>query len=107
MDESEQQQQQPSEPGPQSLEAKKEEGTTHLNLRVLSQNGNEIFFKMKPTTKLSRLMKAYCERQSISSSAVRFLYDGQRVQDEQTPADLDMEENDIIDVVLQQTGGTQ
>lgn len=89
--------------------AKKEEEegkTKTINVRVVSQNGNEVQIKMKPTTEFRRMMKAYCERQGVSQSAVRFLFDGQRVGEEQTPKELGMESDDVIDVVLQQTGGT-
>jgi len=50
-------------------------------------------------------MDAYCQRQAIDANSIRFLYDGQRIQAEHTPKELDMEDNDIIDAVLQQTGG--
>jgi len=76
-----------------------------INLRVVSQDGNEVYFKIKKQTPLRKLMDAYCQRQAIDSNSIRFLYDGQRIQAEQTPKELDMEDNDIIDAVLQQTGG--
>lgn len=76
-----------------------------LNLRVISQHGNETFFKLKRTTALGKLMSAYCERSGIDEKSVRFLYDGKRLLGTETPADLEMEDNDIVDVMLQQTGG--
>eukprot|EP01115_Flamella_aegyptia_P014861 TRINITY_DN8744_c0_g3_i1.p1 TRINITY_DN8744_c0_g3~~TRINITY_DN8744_c0_g3_i1.p1 ORF type:complete len:101 (+),score=28.95 TRINITY_DN8744_c0_g3_i1:23-304(+) len=77
----------------------------HINLRVVSQNGTEVYFKIKKNTALRKLMDAYCDRQAQARNSVRFLYDGQRMQPEQTPKELDMEDNDIIDAVLAQTGG--
>jgi small ubiquitin-related modifier len=77
----------------------------HINLRVASPDGGEVFFKIKKTTALKKLMDAYCEKQAIGTDSVRFLYDGQRVTADQTPLSLDMDDNDIIDAVLQQTGG--
>jgi len=86
--------------------SKEEEAKTdHINLRVVAQDGGEVFFKIKKSTQLRKLMDAYCDRQAISPNSIRFLYDGQRVREEQTPQELDMEDNDIIDAVLQQTGG--
>mmetsp|Transcript_6289 Transcript_6289/g.8757 ORF Transcript_6289/g.8757 Transcript_6289/m.8757 type:complete len:97 (-) Transcript_6289:191-481(-) len=84
--------------------SQKEDPNT-INLRVVSQDGNEVYFKIKKHTQLKKLMDAYCQRQAIESNSIRFLYDGQRLQPEQTPQDLEMEDNDIIDAVLQQTGG--
>lgn len=59
-------------------------GTEHLNIKV-TDNNNEVFFKIKRTTKLEKLMNAFCERQGKSMTAVRFLFDGTRVQPTDTP----------------------
>jgi small ubiquitin-related modifier len=37
-----------------------------LNLKVKSQDGEEVFFKIKSSTQLKKLMDAYCQRQSVS-----------------------------------------
>ena len=52
---------------------------------------------------MKKLMGAYCDRQGVSMESIRFLYNGQRMQNEQTPEMLDMEDNDIIDAVLAQS----
>nr|CAG8611170.1 4681_t:CDS:2 [Entrophospora candida] len=49
-------------------------------------------------------MDAYCERQGKSLASLRFLYDGERVQSHNTPAELDMEDGDSIDVMVEQIG---
>lgn len=56
----------------------------HLNIKV-SDNNNEIFFKIKRSTKLEKLMTAFCDRQGKSTSSVRFLFEGTRVQPTDTP----------------------
>lgn len=58
--------------------------TEHLNIKV-TDNNNEVFFKIKRTTKLEKLMGAFCERQGKALSSVRFLFDGTRVQASDTP----------------------
>merc|ERR1712046_498835 len=85
-------------------EDKKDVGE-HINLKVVTQDGNEIYFKCKQTTPLQKLMRAFCQRQGVQMNAVRFLFDGTRVRDSQTPKDLAMEDGDIIDVMMEQTGG--
>ncbi|XP_075393958.1 small ubiquitin-related modifier 2-A-like [Tenrec ecaudatus] len=67
-------------------EGVKTENNDHLNLKVVGQGGSGVQFKIKRQTPLSKLMKAYCERQD-------------------TPAQLEMEDEDTIDVFQQQTGG--
>ncbi|XP_021535097.1 small ubiquitin-related modifier 2-like isoform X2 [Neomonachus schauinslandi] len=68
-------------------EKPKEEVTTennnHIHLKVAGQDGSLVYFKIKRHTLLSKLMKAYCERQAL----------------------LEMQDEDIIDVFQQQTGG--
>ena len=80
----------------------------HINLRVVSQvhillfllslhlyvylhttqDGTEVYFKIKKQTPLRKLMDAYCQRQGISPNSIRFLYDGQRIQAERTPKEV-------------------
>ncbi|CAH0047930.1 unnamed protein product [Clonostachys solani] len=76
----------------------------HLNIKV-SDNNNEIFFKIKRTTKLEKLMTAFCERQGKSISSVRFLFEGTRVQPSDTPEALEMTDGDQLDVHQEQVGG--
>lgn len=56
----------------------------HLNIKV-TDNNNEVFFKIKRSTQLKKLMDAFCERQGKQASTVRFLFDGTRVRPEDTP----------------------
>jgi hypothetical protein len=56
----------------------------HLNIKV-TDNNNEVFFKIKRSTKLEKLMSAFCDRQGKSMQSVRFLFEGQRVQPGDTP----------------------
>src|SRR6185436_17169859 len=58
--------------------------TEHLNIKV-TDNNNEVFFKIKRTTALKKLMDAFCERQGKSPHSVRFLFDGLRVNATDSP----------------------
>ena len=42
----------------------KDEETIHL--KVKSQDNEEVFFKIKRTTQLKKLMDKYCERQGVN-----------------------------------------
>ena len=90
-------------------EKPKQEVTTknndHINLKVAGQDGSVVYFKIKRHTLLSKLMKAYCERQGLSMRQVRFRFDGHPIKETDTPAQLEMEDEDTIDVFQQQTGG--
>lgn len=56
----------------------------HLNIKV-TDNNNEVFFKIKRTTQLKKLMDAFCERQGKTPQSVRFLFDGSRVNPTDSP----------------------
>lgn len=56
----------------------------HLNIKV-TDNNNEVYFKIKRSTQLKKLMDAFCERQGKQPSTVRFLFDGTRVRPEDSP----------------------
>lgn len=45
----------------------------HINLKVAGQDGSVVQFKIKRHTPLSKLMKAYCERQ-VSSAPFTLKY---------------------------------
>mmetsp|Transcript_6457 Transcript_6457/g.19104 ORF Transcript_6457/g.19104 Transcript_6457/m.19104 type:complete len:95 (-) Transcript_6457:152-436(-) len=76
----------------------------HINIRV-KQDDNEITFKIKKTTPLKKLMNAYCNRQNLELSQIVFLYEGERIQAEQTPEQLNMSDDDEIDAMIHQVGG--
>jgi small ubiquitin-related modifier len=47
-----------------------------------------VYFKIKRSTPLRKLMDAYCQRQAKSQDSIRFLYDGQRVLPDSTPEEV-------------------
>ena len=77
----------------------------HINLKVTGQDGSVVHFKIKRNTALRKLMSAYCERTGVRVDAMRFRFDGNPINETDTPIQLDMEDGDSIDVFQQQTGG--
>ena len=45
-------------------------------------------------------MEAYCARRSVQMDQTRFLFYGIECHETQTPAELDMEDGDVIDCVV-------
>ncbi|XP_014675498.1 PREDICTED: small ubiquitin-related modifier-like [Priapulus caudatus] len=80
-------------------------GSEYIKLKVLGQDNNEIHFKVKMTTAMAKLKKSYSERVGIPANSLRFLFDGHRINDEDTPKKLEMENEDVIEVYQEQTGG--
>ncbi|KAI9431223.1 small ubiquitin-related modifier [Lactarius indigo] len=91
---------------PQTQDVKPESGDNNtINVKVVSSSGEEVFFKIKRSTKLAKLQGAYASKVGKDVGSIRFLYDGARINDDDTPATLDMEDNDTIDVMVEQVGG--
>lgn len=79
--------------------------TDQMNLKVVGQDGQVIQFKIKRNTPFRKLMTAYCDRTKVVQSTVRFTFDGSRINDNDTPKTMDMDDGDTIEVFTQQTGG--
>mmetsp|Transcript_146175 Transcript_146175/g.207221 ORF Transcript_146175/g.207221 Transcript_146175/m.207221 type:complete len:90 (+) Transcript_146175:107-376(+) len=77
-----------------------------IQLRVNAQQGDPLVFKIKQSTTFKKLMEAYCQRRGQSMNAVRFMFNGSPIQPHQCPMDFEMENDDVIDVMLEQVGGS-
>merc|ERR1712080_253516 len=80
--------------------------TEYIKLKVVGQDSNEIHFRVKQTTQMGKLKKSYSERVGVPITSLRFLFDGRRINDDETPKALEMEQDDVIEVYQEQTGGS-
>jgi small ubiquitin-related modifier len=91
-----------------SSETKTEPGastTGKLKIRFQSQDGNETVVVVAPQMPFSKIFRGYCSNKGTKPESLRFLFDGNRIDENATPKSLMMEDNDVIDVLLQQVGG--
>ncbi|KAJ3427896.1 small ubiquitin-related modifier [Anaeramoeba flamelloides] len=89
-----------------SEETKKEStDNNQITLKVVDPQGGETVFRIRKTTKFTKLFKVYCERKGYQLGSIKFTFDGILVDEEQTPDELDMEDEDIIEAHLRQVGG--
>ena len=72
---------------------------------MVNADGAEVYFKIRRNTALKKLMDAYCKKQGVNRQSVRFLFDGAPLDESKTPDDLEMENDDVIDAMIEQTGG--
>ena len=54
---------------------------------------------------MSKVFHAYATRKGVNETALRFLLDGERINKDTTPDALELEDQDQIDCLLEQTGG--
>ncbi|XP_032715304.1 small ubiquitin-related modifier 2-like [Lontra canadensis] len=80
----------------------KTENNNPINFKVTRQDSSVAQFK-RHTPPLSKLVKAHCQRQGLPMQ-IRFRSDRQPIYERDTPAQLEMEDEDTTDVFQQQTG---
>ncbi|KAI6656978.1 Small ubiquitin-related modifier 3 [Oopsacas minuta] len=78
---------------------------SHLNLKVMAQDGSVVQFKIKRRTPLKKLMTAYCDRMGKQLNSLRFVFDGNRINEDDNPSTLEMTDDDQIEVFQDQIGG--
>jgi len=82
-----------------------QEDAKKLRLVVKSDSGQDVTFDVRPGVLFSKVFAAYCKRTGTDEKEVRFLFDGQRLRKDQSPESYDMEDEDVIDAMVEQTGG--
>ncbi|XP_021800764.1 small ubiquitin-related modifier 2-like [Prunus avium] len=81
-----------------------EEDPTTL-IRVWAQQHPPVTYLMGPNSLLKHVLRNYCTRNSLLYESKRFLYNGNRVRQNHTPAGLGMEDGDAIDAMSHMLGG--
>ena len=74
-----------------------------INLTVVDQC-RKVQFWIKKSTPFRKLMDAYCKKLGLSKQAVRFTFDGRRLQEQDRPEACGVEDGDEIDVFQEQPG---
>lgn len=78
----------------------------YIRLRVITSDmNNEVHFRVKAATALVRLKRSYCSKLGFQVDELRFVFDGHRITDEDTPKSLGMINDDVIEIYQERTGG--
>uniref|UniRef100_A0A2S2PM54 Small ubiquitin-related modifier n=1 Tax=Schizaphis graminum TaxID=13262 RepID=A0A2S2PM54_SCHGA len=78
----------------------------YIRLRVITSDmTNEVHFRVKAATALLRLKRSYCSKLGFQVDELRFVFDGHRITDEDTPKSLGMINDDVIEIYQERTGG--
>ncbi|KAI0922437.1 hypothetical protein AcV7_005972 [Taiwanofungus camphoratus] len=75
-----------------------------INL-VIVHEGQSCTVKIKQGMTFQKLFEAAEKRFQKEPGTLKFTFDGQRVQPQMTPLELEMEDGDTIDAHLAQQGG--
>lgn len=78
----------------------------YIRLRVITSDmTNEVHFRVKSATALGRLKRSYCSKLGFQADELRFVFDGHRITDDDTPNSLGMINDDVIEIYQERTGG--
>ncbi|KAG8683969.1 hypothetical protein FRC08_009725 [Ceratobasidium sp. 394] len=94
-----------SEEHPEGADNTQKNDNDPISIKVVASTGEEVYFKIKRNTKLKKLQGAYASKVGKDINTIRFLYDGDRINEDDTPASLNMDNDDTIDVMVEQVGG--
>jgi small ubiquitin-related modifier len=73
--------------------------TETLTIRIVQGPSDELFFKLRQTTKMGKVFSAYCTAKNVVAGSFMFYMDGQVVSDEASPFTLGLEDFDQLDSV--------
>ena len=54
---------------------------------------------------MSKVFDTYAQRKGVQATSLRFMLDGERIDENSTPKMLELDDQDQIDCMLEQTGG--
>ena len=69
-----------------------------LLLKLTNPKGYEVSMIVKKSVTMEKVRKSYCKTMEIPTNAVRLVFEGDLLNDGDTPEDLHMEDGDIVEV---------
>eukprot|EP00802_Teleaulax_amphioxeia_P024080 Tamp_24737.p4 GENE.Tamp_24737~~Tamp_24737.p4 ORF type:complete len:114 (+),score=41.08 Tamp_24737:107-448(+) len=82
-----------------------EGGDQKIQIKVKLGGNAHLDFIIKKKTKMARVMDAFARKQGLERYTLRFLFDGSRINEDDTALSLELEDDDMIDAFLHQVGG--
>jgi small ubiquitin-related modifier len=74
-----------------------------IQICIRDQVGEETFFKSRLGVKMDVVFQVYAQRKGVQAASLRFLLDGERILDDQTPIMLELDDEDQIYCMLEQS----
>jgi len=79
---------------------------SYIRIRVItSDRSNEVHFRLKLDVSMSRMKRAYAQKLGHNADELRFVFDGHRITDFDTPKSLGMVDDDVVEIYQERTGG--
>ncbi len=70
-----------------------------LTIKIVDIDDTEVLYKISKSIKFQKVMTDFARKINVSLDSIKFLYDGTTIKADQTPASLELQELDTINVV--------
>ncbi|XP_003244725.1 small ubiquitin-related modifier-like [Acyrthosiphon pisum] len=81
-------------------------GDQHIRIRVITSDmTNEVHFRLRKEVPMIRMKRAYAEKLGHNLNELRYVFDGRRITDTDTPKSLGMVNDDVVEIYQERTGG--
>lgn len=80
--------------------------SSYIRIRVITSDmSNEINFRLKYEVQMVRMKHAYATKLGLNANELRFVFDGHRITDNDTPKTLGMIDDDVVEMYQEKIGG--
>ena len=76
-----------------------------ITVKLVHSNHAPVCLKAKRSTLISRVIQSYAQQVGVQPGSLRAIFDGNRLNPEQTMFEAGIEDNDEIDMMIEQLGG--
>lgn len=73
-----------------------------IQINVTSNSFEDVVFKIKKSTRFEKLFKTYQQKYNLTEAKnIRFVFEGETIQGDQTPENLGLKDQDTIECVVE------
>ena len=83
------------------MEGETPQGGIELRLQTKERRGQVVLITILPTEQMKEVMDKYVQKIGLDKKKVKFFFDGEELEENQTAEDLEMEGGECIDVHIQ------
>ncbi|MDP2439206.1 MAG: ubiquitin-like protein [archaeon] len=78
-----------------------------ITVKLIHSNHAPVCLKAKRSTMISRVINSYAQQVSVNPGSLRALFNGQRLKPDKTMFESGIEDNDEIEMMIEQQGGSK
>ena len=76
-----------------------------VKLRLVGEGGRQVLMRVKRTTQMKKMKKAFSLQTGLPLNYLELFINGEKIEEDKTPEDLEMEEKDMVEVQIKVPAG--